>query len=189
MCVLSDTDIQIMVESSQLIITPFDPEAIQPASYDLHLGPDYRVFHTNQQPYIDTRKFSDVTELRRAKDVLIIQPGEFLLGSTIEYVEIPSVLVARIDGRSSLGRLGLLVHATAGYVDPGFKGTLTLELSNQCPMPIVLDIKMAIAQVSFLKMSSAPKRLYGAQGRNSKYQHQQPATSSRIHLDKQAQKT
>jgi len=183
MCVLSDHDITQMVTSKSLEIRPFDPQAVQPASYDLHLAKEYRRFRRNHQMYIDTKKPDTCTELCIADGILVVHPNEFLLASTIEFVAIPPTLVARIDGRSSLGRLGLLVHATAGYVDPGFNGTLTLELSNQGSLPITLDIGMAIAQISFLQMSSPAVSPYGAQGRNSKYQGQESVTSSRIHLD------
>ena len=139
--VLSDRDIRAALESGAVRIDPYDPEDLQPSSVDLHLDRRFRVFRNNRYPYIDVRAVQpDLTELLAIEDdePFILHPGEFVLGQTLEWVELPDDLVARLEGKSSLGRLGLLIHSTAGYVDPGWKGNLTLELSNVANLPIAL---------------------------------------------------
>ena len=183
MTVLSDRIIKEELAAGRLVIDPLDEDDIQPASVDLHLGRVFRLFRVTRRPYVDVREpMEDLTELVSIEDdePFIIQPGTFVLGSTLECVTLPDDIVARIDGRSSLGRLGLLVHATAGYVDPGWMGKLTLELSNQSQMPIALYYGMKVSQVSFLRMSTPVDRPYGSEGLASKYQGQTGPTPSRI---------
>ncbi len=183
MPVLSDRTIKEQLASGRLGIDPLDREAIQPASVDLRLDRSFRVFRSTARPFVDVREpVEDLTELVEIRDgePFVIQPASFCLGSTIETVTLPDDIVARVDGKSSLGRLGLLVHATAGYVDPGWTGRLTLELSNQSQMPIALYYGMRIAQVSFLQLTTPVDRPYGSPELGSKYQGQTGPTASRI---------
>ena len=183
MSVLSDRTIKEELAAGRLGVDPLDPEAIQPASVDLRLDRLFRVFRSTARPFVDVREpVDDLTELVEiAEDKpFIIQPASFCLGSTIEKITLPDDIVARVDGKSSLGRLGLLVHATAGYVDPGWTGCLTLELSNQSQMPIALYYGMRIAQVSFLRLTTPVDRPYGSEELGSKYQGQTGPTASRI---------
>ena len=153
---------------------------------DLHLDRSFRVFRNNRYPYIDVRAPQpDLTELLSVEDdePFILHPGEFVLGQTLEWVELPDDLVARLEGKSSLGRLGLLIHSTAGYVDPGWKGNLTLELSNVANLPIALYYGMRIGQISFFKMSSPVERPYGSPELGSRYQGQKEPTASAFHRD------
>jgi dCTP deaminase len=184
--VLSDRTIKEELAAGRLVIDPLDENDIQPASVDLHLDRVFRIFRVTRRPYVDVRQpMEDLTELVSIEDdePFIIQPGTFVLGSTLESVTLPDDIVARVDGRSSLGRLGLLVHATAGYVDPGWMGKLTLELSNQSQMPIALYYGMTISQISFLCISTPVDRPYGSEGLGSKYQGQTGPTPSRIFQD------
>lgn len=183
MTVLSDRTIKAELDAGRIGIEPLDPSAIQPASVDVRLDNQFRVFRHTSQPYIDVRDpvdtLTDLVEIA-ADEPFILQPGAFCLGSTLETVTLPEDIVARVDGKSSLGRLGLLVHATAGYVDPGWTGKLTLELSNQSQMPIALYREMRIAQISFLRLSTPVDRPYGSPDLGSKYQGQTGPTPSRI---------
>lgn len=186
MTVLSDRTIKEELAAGRLVIDPLNEDDIQPSSVDLHLDRVFRIFRVTRRPYVDVRQpMEDLTELVSIEDdePFIIQPGTFVLGSTLESVTLPNDIVARVDGRSSLGRLGLLVHATAGYVDPGWTGKLTLELSNQSQMPIALYYRMKVSQVSFLRMSTPVERPYGSEGLGSKYQGQTGPTPSRIFQD------
>ena len=186
MTVLSDRTIKEELAASRLVIEPLDEANIQPASIDLQLDRVFRIFRVTRRPFVDVRQpMDDLTELVTIEDdePFIIQQGTFVLGSTLESVTLPDDIVARVDGRSSLGRLGLLVHATAGYIDPGWTGKLTLELSNQSQMPIALYYGMKISQISFLRMSTPVDRLYGSEGLASKYQGQTGPTPSRIFQD------
>jgi dCTP deaminase len=183
MSVLSDKSIIQEIEAHRLRIDPFDPDAVQPASVDLRLDRVFRTFRVTSRPYVDVRlPIDDLTELIRVDDdePFMLQPHTFCLGSTVETVTLPDDIVARVDGKSSLGRLGLLVHATAGYVDPGWTGQLTLELSNQSQMPIALYYGMRIAQISFLRLTTPATRPYGSPGLGSKYQGQTGPTASRV---------
>ena len=187
MTVLSDRTIKLELAAGALVIEPLDEHDIQPASVDLHLDRVFRIFRVTLRPYVDTREpLVDLTEeiLISKDEQFILQPGSFALGCTLETVTIPNHLVARLDGRSSLGRLGLLVHATAGYVDPGWTGKLTLELSNQSQMPIALYYGMKVSQISFLQMSTSVERPYGSPELASKYQGQTGPTPSRIAEDR-----
>ncbi len=186
MTVLADRDIRLELEGGRVRIDPYDPADLQPSSVDLHLDRSFRVFRNNRYPYIDVRaQQPDLTELLRVEDeeAFILHPGEFVLGQTLEWVELPDDLVARLEGKSSLGRLGLLIHSTAGYVDPGWKGNLTLELSNVANLPIALYYGMKIGQISFFRMSSPVERPYGSAGLGSKYQGQSEPTASAYHAD------
>ena len=183
MSVLSDKSIAAEIEDNRLRIEPFDSQAVQPASVDLRLDRTFRTFRVTSRPFIDVRQpIDDLTDLVEIDDAapFILQPHTFCLGSTVETITLPDDIVARVDGKSSLGRLGLLVHATAGYVDPGWTGQLTLELSNQSQMPIALYYQMRIAQISFLRLTTPADRPYGSSGLGSKYQGQSGPTSSRI---------
>jgi len=184
--VLSDRDIRSAIESGEVRIDPYDPRDLQPSSVDLHLDRSFRVFRNNRYAFIDVRTPQpDLTELLRVDDdePFILHPGEFVLGQTVEWVELPIDLVARLEGKSSLGRLGLLIHSTAGYVDPGWRGNLTLELSNVANLPIALYYGMRIGQISFFKMSSPVDRPYGSAELGSKYQGQSEPTASAFHRD------
>ena len=184
MSVLSDRDIRALIDSGAIAIRPYDPADLQPSSVDLHLDRSFRVFRNNRYPYIDVRAPQpDLTELLHVEneEPFILHPGEFVLGQTLEWVELPNDIVARLEGRSSLGRLGLLIHSTAGYVDPGWKGNLTLELSNVANLPIALYYGMSIGQISFFRMSSPAERPYGSPELGSKYQGQSEPTASAFH--------
>jgi dCTP deaminase len=186
MSVLSDRDIRRELEAGRVVIRPYAPGDLQPSSVDLHLDHSFRVFRNNRYPYIDVRAPQpDLTELIRIEgdEPFILHPGEFVLGQTLEWVELPDDLVARLEGKSSLGRLGLLIHSTAGYVDPGWKGTLTLELSNVANLPIALYYGMRIGQISFFQMTGPVERPYGSPELGSKYQGQSEPTASAFHRD------
>jgi dCTP deaminase len=184
--ILSDRDIRAAIEAGRIVIDPFTADAIQPSSVDLHLDRRFRVFRNSRYPYIDVREEQpDLTELVEidAEQPFILHPGEFVLGSTLERVGLPDDLVARLEGKSSLGRLGLLIHSTAGYVDPGWDGNLTLELSNVANLPITLYYGMKIGQISFQRMSSPVDVAYGDARIGSKYRGQRDPTASLYHRD------
>jgi dCTP deaminase len=184
--VLSDRDIAAALTEGRVRIEPYDKADLQPSSVDLHLDCSFRVFRNNRYPFIDVRTAQpDLTELLEVggDEPFVLHPGEFVLGQTLEWVELPDDLVARLEGKSSLGRLGLLIHSTAGYVDPGWKGKLTLELSNVATLPIALYFGMKIGQISFLTMSSPVERPYGSAGLGSKYQGQAEPTASAFFAD------
>jgi dCTP deaminase len=180
--VLSDGTIRRLVEEGRVRIDPWDPEMVQPASIDLRLGPSFRVFHNHRIQTIDLADPpQDLTEHVRVEngDKFVIHPGEFVLGRTAEWVELPDDVVARIEGKSSLGRLGLICHATAGFVDPGWKGTLTLEITNFNSVPIVLRPGLPIAQLSLMALDQPAERPYGHPDLGSHYHGQVDATESR----------
>jgi dCTP deaminase len=186
MSVLSDRDIASAITGGRVTIDPYDQADLQPSSVDLHLDRSFRVFRNNRYAFIDVRAPQpDLTELLNVTDdePFVLHPGEFVLGQTLEWVELPNDLVARLEGKSSLGRLGLLIHSTAGYVDPGWKGKLTLELSNVAKLPIALYFGMKIGQISFFEMSSPVDRPYGSAGLGSKYQGQSEPTASAYFSD------
>jgi dCTP deaminase len=190
MAVLSDRDIRAAMQAGRIRIDPYDATCLQPSSVDLHLDSDFRVFRNNRYPYIDVRaEQPDLTELVSidGDEPFILHPTEFVLGQTLEWVELPDDLVGRIEGKSSLGRLGLLIHSTAGYVDPGFKGNLTLELSNVANLPIALYRGMKIGQISFFKMTSPVERPYGSRELGSKYQGQSTPTPSQFYRNFEAE--
>ncbi|HEY2436885.1 MAG TPA: dCTP deaminase [Solirubrobacteraceae bacterium] len=180
--VLSDGTILDLVERGRIRIDPWDPKLVQPASVDLRLGDSFRVFHNHRASAIDLRNPpSGLTEevVVPPDESFVIHPGEFCLGRTLEWVELPDDVVARIEGKSSLGRLGLIVHATAGFCDPGWKGTLTLELNNLTRVPIKLYPALPIAQLSFMALDRPARRPYGSAELGSHYQGQRAATESR----------
>jgi dCTP deaminase len=174
--VLSDRTIREYLESGRLVIDPYDPALVQPSSVDVRVSPEFRVFQNNRQPFIDVRRPSqDLTDVVQMSndEPFILHPGEFVLGSTLERVAIPDDLVARLEGKSSLGRLGLLIHSTAGYIDPGWDGQITLELSNVARLPITIYPGMPIGQISFLTLTTPVDRPY-----RGKYQGQVGPTAS-----------
>jgi dCTP deaminase len=180
--VLSDGTILRLVQDGRIRIDPWDPKLVQPASVDLRLGDSFRVFHNYRASAIDLRRPPEnLTEevVVGAEESFVIHPGEFCLGRTLEWVELPDDIVARIEGKSSLGRLGLIVHATAGFCDPGWRGTLTLELNNLTRVPIKLYPGGLIAQLSFMTLDRPALRPYGSAELGSHYQGQREATESR----------
>jgi dCTP deaminase len=180
--ILSDRSIREELAAGRIVIDPLDEAAIQPSSVDLHVDRYFRVFRSHTARVIDVKKNQEsLTELVEIGDdeSLILHPGEFVLGSTLERVALADDLVGRLEGKSGLGRLGLLIHSTAGFVDPGFDGYLTLELSNVASLPITVYPGMKIGQVSFLRMTSPAERPYGSASLGSKYQNQRGPTPSR----------
>ena len=180
--ILSDRDLKVELESGRVVVDPLGPNAIQPSSIDLRIGRHFRIFANTRYPYIDVRKpMEGLTELVEVtgEEPFILHPGEFVLGTTLERVAIPDDLVGRLEGKSSLGRLGLLIHSTAGFVDAGFAGNLTLELSNVANLPITLYPGMKIGQISLFRMSSPAERPYGSTRLGSKYLDQVGPTPSR----------
>jgi dCTP deaminase len=184
--ILSDVSIRKALADSRIIIEPLDETAIQPSSVDLHVDRYFRVFRNDTTPYIDPKESQEnLTELVEVADdgAFILHPGEFVLGSTYERVALPDDLVARLEGKSSLGRLGLLIHSTAGFVDAGWDGHLTLELSNVANLPIAIYPGMKIGQISFLEMTTPAAEPYGSKSMGSKYQGQRGPTPSRYYLN------
>ena len=184
--VLSDRTIREEIATGRIAIEPFDPSLVQPSSVDVRVDRSFRVFHNNRYPFIDVRQpMEDLTELVVVEDgrPFNLHPGEFVLGQTLEHVTLPHDLVARLEGKSSLGRLGLLIHSTAGYVDPGWDGYLTLELSNVANLPITIYEGMPIGQLSFMRMDGPVERPYGSRETSNKYQGQTEPTPSRFYLN------
>lgn len=180
--ILSDRTIRAELAAGRIVIDPLDDSCIQPSSVDLHLDRYFRVFRNHTMGHIDVKKnLEDLTELVEAddEDPFILHPGEFVLGSTSERVAIPADLVGRIEGKSSLGRLGLLIHTTAGFVDAGWDGQLTLEFSNVASLPITLYPGMKIGQISFIQMTTEADNPYGTGQLGSKYQGQTGPRPSR----------
>jgi len=184
--VLSDRTIRAEIDAGRIEIDPFDAEMIQPSSVDVRVDKSFRVFHNNRYPFIDVRQpMEDLTELVVVENgrPFILHPGEFVLGQTLERVALPDDLVARLEGKSSLGRLGLLIHSTAGFVDSGFSGNLTLELSNVANLPITIYHGMPIGQLSFMRMDGPVEHPYGSRDTSNKYQGQTEPTPSRFYLN------
>ncbi len=184
--VLSDRTIRRLLEDGRIGIAPFDPGLVQPSSVDVRVDRLFRVFRNSRYPYIDVKEpMDDLTELVEVDGdgPFILHPGEFVLGSTLERISLPDDLVARLEGKSSLGRLGLLIHSTAGFVNAGFSGKLTLELSNVANLPITIYEGMPIGQVSFMRMDAPVESPYGSAVTRSKYQGQEEPTPSRFHLN------
>jgi dCTP deaminase len=180
--VLSDRTIRRLVHEGRIGIDPYAPELMQPSSLDVRVDRYFRVFRNSRYPFIDVKaKQEDLTEIVEVADdeAFILHPGEFVLGSTLERVTLPDDLVARLEGKSSLGRLGLLIHSTAGFIDPGWDGHVTLELSNVANLPITIYPEMKIGQVSFVQLSEPAEKPYGSAGIGSKYQGQRGPTPSR----------
>ena len=183
---LSDRSIKEAIHSKRIIIDPFDESLLQPASVDLRLGKMLRVFRSTRIPYIDVmQELPGLTEEVLIDEItpFYLHPSEFALGVILERVRLPNDIAARLDGKSSLGRLGLLVHSTAGWVDPGWNGHLTLELSNVSQLPISLYYGMKITQISFLEMTTPSEKPYGSNALGSKYQDQAEPLPSRYHLN------
>ncbi len=184
--ILSDISIRKALAEGRILIDPLMDGAVQPSSVDLRVDRYFRVFRNDTTPFIDPKLAQeDLTELVEVADerTFVLHPGEFVLGSTLERVALPDDLVARLEGKSSLGRLGLLIHSTAGFVDAGWDGHLTLELSNVANLPIAIYPGMKIGQISFLQMTTAAEHPYGSGHAGSKYQGQRGPTPSRYYLN------
>ncbi len=185
--VLSDRTIKEEIAKRRIVIEPLIQDCIQPASVDLHLDKRLLVFKPQRYPaYIDVKRsldhLNEVVEIEE-DNAFFLDPGEFVLASTLESITLPDDIVGRLEGKSSLGRIGLLIHSTAGYVDPGWHGHLTIELSNVAKLPLTLYYKMKIGQISFLRLTSPVDRLYGAVELGSKYQGQTEPTASKYFED------
>ncbi|WP_182378034.1 dCTP deaminase [Nocardioides sp. WS12] len=179
---LSDRDISAELDAGRIALDPYDPSMLQPSSVDVRLDRFFRVFENHRYPHIDPAE--DQSDLTReiepiGDEPFILHPGEFVLGSTYEVVTLPDDVAARLEGKSSLGRLGLLTHSTAGFIDPGFSGHVTLELANVANLPIKLWPGMKIGQVCFFRLSSAAEHPYGSEKYGSRYQGQRGPTPSR----------
>ncbi|MEJ7707297.1 MAG: dCTP deaminase [Nocardioidaceae bacterium] len=179
---LSDRDIQAEIQAQRVVLDPFDVDMVQPSSIDVRLDRYFRVFENHRYPHIDPAE--DQPDLTRpvepeGAEPFILHPGEFVLGSTYEVVTLPDDVAARLEGKSSLGRLGLLTHSTAGFIDPGFSGHVTLELSNAATLPIKLWPGMKIGQLCFFRLSSPAENPYGSAKYGSRYQGQRGPTQSR----------
>ena len=183
---LSDRDIRAVIDAGRVVLDPYDPAMVQPSSVDVRLDRLFRVFENHRYPHIDPA--ADQPDLTRLVDCepgepFVLHPGEFVLGATYERVTLPDDLAARLEGKSSLGRLGLLTHSTAGFIDPGFTGHITLELSNMATLPIMLWPGMKVGQLCFFKLSSPAENPYGSAVNLSRYQGQRGPTASRSHLN------
>lgn len=183
---LSDRDIRAAVEAKRVVLEPYDPEMVQPSSIDVRLDRYFRVFENHRYPHIDPAEDQpDLTRLVEpvGSEPFVLHPGEFVLASTYEVVTLGDDVAARLEGKSSLGRLGLLTHSTAGFIDPGFSGHVTLELSNVATLPIKLWPGMKIGQLCFFTLSSSAEEPYGSGRYGSRYQDQRGPTPSRSHLN------
>jgi dCTP deaminase len=183
---ISDRDIRTEIDSQRIVLEPFDPAMVQPSSVDVRIDKFFRLFDNHKYAHIDPAE--EQPELTRLVEVesgepFILHPGEFVLGSTYETVTLPDDIAARLEGKSSLGRLGLLTHSTAGFIDPGFSGHVTLELSNMATLPIKLWPGMKIGQLCFFRLSSAAEHPYGSGVYGNRYQGQRGPTASRSHLN------
>lgn len=183
---LSDRDIRAQIDAGRIVLDPWDPEMVQPSSVDVRLDRLFRLFDNHRHAVIDPAV--DQSDLTRLVDVgpdepFVLHPGEFVLGATHEVVTLPDDIAARLEGKSSLGRLGLLTHSTAGFIDPGFTGHVTLELSNTATMPILLHPGMRVGQLCFFRLSSPAEAPYGSGASGSRYQGQRGPTASRSHLN------
>jgi dCTP deaminase len=184
--ILSDVSIRAAIERGRIAIDPFDASMIQPSSVDVRIDRYFRVFENHRYPFIDPQQPQPdlTTEVVTEMEIpFILHPGQFVLGSTLEVVRLGDDIVSRLEGKSSLGRLGLLIHSTAGFVDPGFEGHLTLELSNVANLPIAIYPAMKIGQLSFYDLSTPAENPYGSRATRSKYQGQRGPTPSRVHED------
>ena len=180
--VLSDRTIRRLLEEGRIGIDPYAEELLQPSSVDVRVDRLFRVFRNSRYPFIDVKlEMEELTELVEVEpeEAFILHPGEFVLGSTLERITLPDDLVARLEGKSSLGRLGLLIHSTAGFIDPGWDGHVTLELSNVANLPITIYYGMKIGQLSFVQLSEPAEHPYGTGTLGSKYQGQAGPTPSR----------
>ncbi|WP_406091210.1 dCTP deaminase [Kitasatospora purpeofusca] len=183
---LSDKDIRAEIDNGRVVIDPFDPAMVQPSSIDVRLDRFFRVFENHRYPHIDpSEEQPDLTRLvePEGEDAFILHPGEFVLASTYEVITLPDDVASRLEGKSSLGRLGLLTHSTAGFIDPGFSGHVTLELSNVATLPIKLYPGMKIGQLCLFRLSSPSEHPYGSERYGSRYQGQRGPTPSRSYLN------
>ncbi|WP_030232893.1 dCTP deaminase [Streptomyces sp. NRRL S-350] len=183
---LSDKDIRTEIDLGRVSIDPFDPAMIQPSSIDVRLDRFFRVFENHKYPHIDpSEEQPDLTRLVEPEgdEAFILHPGEFVLASTYEVITLPEDVASRLEGKSSLGRLGLLTHSTAGFIDPGFSGHVTLELSNVATLPIKLYPGMKIGQLCLFRLSSPSEHPYGSARYGSRYQGQRGPTPSRSYLN------
>lgn len=183
---LSDRDIRAELDAGRVRLEPYDPAMVQPSSVDVRLDRFFRVFENHRYPHIDPSvEQPELTRLIEVKptDPFVLHPGEFALASTYEVVTLPDDVAGRLEGKSSLGRLGLLTHSTAGFIDPGFSGHVTLELSNVATLPIMLWPGMKIGQLCLFRLSSAAEHPYGSEVYGSRYQGQRGPTASRSHLN------
>lgn len=183
---LSDRDIRVHIDEGKIKLDPWDPDMVQPASIDVRLDRYFRLFNNHKYSVIDpAADQSDLTSLVDAgeDEPFVLHPGEFVLGATFEQVTLADDIAARLEGKSSLGRLGLLTHSTAGFIDPGFTGHVTLELSNTATMPILLYPGMKVGQLCFFQLSSEADAPYGKGARGSRYQGQRGPTASRSHIN------
>jgi dCTP deaminase len=183
---MSDRDIRAEIEAGRIGLEPLEMGLLQPSSFDVRLDRFFRLFDNHKYAYIDpAENQSDLTRLVEvaADEAFILHPGEFVLGSTYEFVTLPDNIAARLEGKSSLGRLGLLTHSTAGFVDPGFTGHVTLELANVSNLPIKLWPGMKVGQLCFFQLSSPSETPYGSAKYNSRYQGQRGPTASRSYLN------
>ncbi|MFE9422548.1 dCTP deaminase [Kitasatospora sp. NPDC006697] len=183
---LSDKDIRAEIDRGRVVIDPFDPAMVQPSSIDVRLDRFFRVFENHRYPHIDpSEEQPDLTRLVEPEgdEAFILHPGEFVLASTYEVISLPDDVASRLEGKSSLGRLGLLTHSTAGFIDPGFSGHVTLELSNVATLPIKLYPGMKIGQLCLFRLSSPSEHPYGSERYGSRYQGQRGPTPSRSYLN------
>ena len=184
--ILSDRSIRAALDEGRIVVDPLADQAIQPSSVDVRLDNAFRVFANHKYPYIDVREEQpDLTELVEVPEgePFVLHPGEFVLGATLERIALPEDVVARLEGKSSLGRLGLLIHSTAGFIDCGFDGYVTLELSNVATLPIKMYPGMKIGQFAFFQLDQPAERPYGSKATGSKYQGQRGPTASRSFLN------
>jgi len=182
---LSDRDIRAEIDAGRVLLDPYDATMLQPSSVDVRIDRFFRLFDNHKYPVIDPS--AEQPELTRLVEVepdeaFVLHPGEFVLASTFEVVTLPDDVAARLEGKSSLGRLGLLTHSTAGFIDPGFSGHVTLELSNVATLPIKLWPGMKIGQLCFFRLTSAAEKPYGSTATGSRYQGQRGPTASRSYL-------
>ena len=184
---LSDRDLSKEIEAGRLVLDPYDPALLQPSSIDVRLDRYFRVFdnskYTHIDPSVQQDELTSLVEKNNDDEPFVLHPGEFVLGSTFEMVSLPDDLAGRLEGKSSLGRLGLLTHSTAGFIDPGFTGHITLELSNVANLPITLWPGMKIGQLCLFRLSSAAEHPYGSAEAGSRYQGQRGPTPSRAYLN------
>jgi dCTP deaminase len=183
---MSDRDIRASIEAGQIGLEPLDMGLLQPSSFDVRLDRFFRLFDNHKYAYIDPAEDqSDLTRFVEVKadEAFILHPGEFVLGSTYEFVKLPDNIAARLEGKSSLGRLGLLTHSTAGFVDPGFNGHVTLELANVSNLPIKLWPGMKVGQLCFFQLSSPSETPYGSEKYLNRYQGQRGPTASRSFMN------
>ncbi|MEZ5175002.1 MAG: dCTP deaminase [Acidimicrobiia bacterium] len=184
--IFSDRSIKECVASGRILIDPYDESMVQPSSIDVRCDANFRVFENHRYSLIDPKTPQEALTKQvtvAGTDPFILHPGEFVLGSTLEVVGLADDIVARLEGKSSLGRLGLLIHSTAGFIDPGFKGQVTLELSNVANLPIAIYPRMKIGQISFYQMTTSADLPYGSPELGSKYQGQSGPTPSHMHED------